>query len=421
MEKGRRNKKRGHFLRKALFLFSPLLSSIALTSCDLDGFFPKVSFSSEPSSSPSESNSSSSESSESSSSSSESSSSSSEPSSSSSDSSSENAKEGDFAEISFHFLTLGNQYNGDSIYIKAGENDILIDAGSKYDSASTLKSKIDEYCTDGKLEYVIATHGDQDHIAAFSGGYNNKSGILYQYKVDTLIDFPLTSKTTYVYQNYCTARDYAIKNGANHYTAKECYNETNGAQRTYTLGEGLSMSVLYQKYYDSLDKSCENNQSVCLLFKQGEKKMLFTGDLEESGCASLLANNDIGTVSLYKGGHHGSINANPDSFISSIKPETICTCCVAGGNEYTKNNDRTMPYQETINNWAKWTDDVYVTSSAVSTGVAGNIGKLSDLNGDIEVKYDKTGEKTVKGSASSKKLKDSDWMKNNRTMPENWK
>ncbi len=180
------------------------------------------------------------------------------------------------------------------------------------------------------------------------------------------------------------------------------------------------MSVLYQKYYEN-KSSTENDYSVCLLFKQGDKKMLFTGDLEEDGVESLLSTNEIGKVDLYKGGHHGSINANPDSLLKAIEPETICTCCVAGSNEYTTNNNNTMPYQSTIDIWSKYTDDVYVTNFATSSGTKGNVGEGGELNGTINVNYDTNGTKTITGSNNSLKLKDTDWMKNNRTMPESWK
>lgn len=329
--------------------------------------------------------------------------------------------EATFTPISFHFLTLGNLYNGDSIYIKAGDADILIDAGSRKNSASAIKGYVDRYCTDGKLEYVIATHAHQDHIAGFVGNSekNGRTGILYQYKVDTLIDFSYANSSSTIYKDYCSARDYALSQGTKHFTAKECYEETDEAKRVYPLGDDLSMSVLYQKAYDAVADN-ENNNSVCLLFQQGDKKMLFTGDLEESGCVSLLENNEIGEVDLFKGGHHGSKNANPDSLLSVIKPKTICTCCVAGSNEYTDKQENTMPYQETIDNWAKYTDEVYLTSYAETTGVKGKIESGGDLNGNIEVNYDATGSKTVTGSHHSMKLKDTEWMKKNRKMPSNW-
>ena len=91
--------------------------------------------------------------------------------------------------ISFHFLTLGNANNGDSIYIKAGENDILMDAGSKSGSASTIAKALKEYVTDGKLEYVSCTHAHSDRYSGMGGNADSafdggRYGILYQFKMD---------------------------------------------------------------------------------------------------------------------------------------------------------------------------------------------------------------------------------------------
>ena len=72
-------------------------------------------------------------------------------------------------EFSVHFLELGNKYSGDCTLIKSGDTEVLIDAGSRKGSAETLKTYIDEYCTDGVLEYVIATHAHEDHVGGLSG------------------------------------------------------------------------------------------------------------------------------------------------------------------------------------------------------------------------------------------------------------
>lgn len=77
-------------------------------------------------------------------------------------------------DLSIHFMELGNNYTGDSIYIKAGDTDILIDAGSRADSTDTTAAYIDQYCTDGVLEYVIATHADQDHIAGLRAAIHRR-------------------------------------------------------------------------------------------------------------------------------------------------------------------------------------------------------------------------------------------------------
>ena len=71
--------------------------------------------------------------------------------------------------LSIHFPMLGNKSSGDCTLIKTGNTEVLIDAGSEKSSAATLVPYISEYCTDGVLEYVIVTHADQDHIAAFVG------------------------------------------------------------------------------------------------------------------------------------------------------------------------------------------------------------------------------------------------------------
>ena len=69
--------------------------------------------------------------------------------------------------LQFHFMQLGNNKNGDAIYIKAGETDILIDAGVS--DTTTIRNYMNPYIKDNKLEYVIVTHGDSDHIEGFYG------------------------------------------------------------------------------------------------------------------------------------------------------------------------------------------------------------------------------------------------------------
>ena len=134
-------------------------------------------------------------------------------------------EEGD---LSFHFLTLGNKYTGDSTYIKIGDVDILIDAGSRQNSAATIIDYVKGYCTDGKLEYVIATHAHQDHIAGFVG--TKATGSLFDaFEIGTIIEFAKTNATSSIYNGYCEARDAAKATGAKVYTALDCYEGKKGA------------------------------------------------------------------------------------------------------------------------------------------------------------------------------------------------
>ena len=333
-------------------------------------------------------------------------------------------------QLSIHFLQLANGANGDSIYIKAGDTDILIDAGSRQTSADSISKYVDRYCTDGKLEYVIATHADQDHIAGFVGTSAVK-GIFDRYECETIIQFARTNKSTQVYNNYCAKRDAEVANGAKLYTALECYNNENGAKRQYELAEGITMTILYQEYYEKATDN-ENDYSVCLLISQqyekdgesGTNNYLLLGDLEADGEQSLVNHNpNLPEVELYKGGHHGSKTSANEALLNKIKPKVVCICCVAGSVEYTQNRDNTFPTQAFINRIAPYTDAVYATDVA-RVELDEKTGKYVDLddtplNGDI-VFACTNGEVTMYFSNNDTKLKDTDWFKSNRSCPSAW-
>ena len=194
-------------------------------------------------------------------------------------------------ELSIHFLELGNKYTGDCTLIKAGDIEVLIDAGSRKSSAGTIVEYVNQYCTDGVLEFVIATHAHQDHIAGFVGT-STIDGVFESYECETIIDYPLTNATSVIRADYEKLRDAEVETGATHYTALDCWNEINGAKRSYSLGEGITMDILYQRFYEETT-SDENDYSVCVLITQGEKNYLFTGDLEKDGEASLVQSNDL--------------------------------------------------------------------------------------------------------------------------------
>lgn len=330
-----------------------------------------------------------------------------------------------YGDLEMHFLELGNGYTGDSCYIKCGDVDILVDAGSRTSSSTTIANYLDTQVTDKKLEYVIVTHADRDHIAGFAGDRKNPS-IFARYEVDTIIDFPLTnkvgSKETGVLKNYYSERDNRVKKGAKHYNALQCYNNTDGGQRTYKLSDTITLNILYNYYYENSSPD-ENNYSVCFQIEDGDNKYLFTGDLELEGEEKLVANNSLDKVKLFKAGHHGSKTSSNDCLLDVIQPEVCVVTCCAGSVEYTQNLENTFPTQLFINRISKWTDKVYVTT--VGTIAKDDSGKWKDvsytsLNGIVVVKVN-NGTLNVECSNNNTVLKDTDWFKNNRTIPDAWK
>ena len=322
------------------------------------------------------------------------------------------------SELEIHFLELGNKYAGDCTLIKVGDTEVLIDAGSKKGSAATIVPYIRQYCTDGVLEYVIATHAHEDHISAFVGTTTAK-GIFDSFECGIIIDYALQNTTSQISKDYAAKRDAEVEAGAKHYTALECVNETNGAQTTYELAEGVSMTILYQKFYET-KSSDENNYSVCILLTQGEYNYLFTGDLEEAGEASLVESNpDLPHCKLFKGGHHGSRTSSNEILLSKITPDVVCICCCAGSPEYSVNADAIFPTQEMINRVAKYTKQIYVTSLATNVVLKDKSGTwdYTSMNGNIVVWSDGK-DLTVTGSNNSTILKETAWFKENRTWPE---
>lgn len=347
------------------------------------------------------------------------------------------------AELSIHFLELGNKSAGDSVLIKCGDTEVLIDAGSEQSSARTIKEYVDKYCKDGKLEYVISTHADSDHISAFVG--TAQASIFKDYEIETFIKFDKSDKNLNtsagnktLYAEYLDGVEYIRNKGTNVYTASECYDEKNGAKRQFFLDEKhtVSINILYNYFY-YYTSSDENNYSVVTLLTQelesGDKHYLFTGDLEKEGENKLVEYysavpaeyrteyNILPQVELYKAGHHGSRTSSSMALLNVIKPKNIAVCCCCGAPEYTKINDNTFPTQEMIDNVGKFTDKIYVTT--IGTGLPekdkdGNYVSRSyevyaSMNGNI-VFYTTGGKLKLYCSNNDTILKDTEWFKGNR-------
>ena len=326
-------------------------------------------------------------------------------------------------DLTIHFIDMGNEWAGDCVYIKAGDTDMLVDAGSRAGSVPTIRAYLDNYVTDGVLEYVIATHADRDHIAGFAAS----TSIFDIYECETIIDFPRTDKDTATYEDYVANRDAEVEAGAVHYTALECYNEENGAKRVWNLSEDVTMTILYQEFYENSSPD-ENNYSVCFILTHGERHFLFTGDLEKEGEQSLVEHNNLPEVVLFKAGHHGSPTSSNDVLLSVIKPKIVCVCCCAGCGEYTANNANTFPSQAMIDRVAKYTDRVYVLCAIDTVFVPGtddkddkleSVGERYMLNGNIAVTSSES-EVSVNCSNNNTLLKDTEWFKNNRETPPEW-
>lgn len=369
----------------------------------------------------------------------------------------EGVQQAESGAVAVHFLELGNKYTGDCTYIKVGENiDILIDCGSKSNSVPTVSNYLNQYVTDGVLEYVIVTHAHQDHYAGFATSAKVDS-IFDLFECETIITFATTNQkmpTTYL-EETVEAKQHVSKLGitsyadtttststlyANfnreltaelnttltkgekvgqkpvHYTATEVLSEFEDGKIVLDATNDINLQVLNSYYYTN--DGHENDYSVCTLLNQGSKYFIFTGDLEIEGEEKLieqsrnpvLHSQDF-RVELYKAGHHGSKTSSSMDFLSIINPKIVCVCCCAGSNEYTNAVANQFPTKEFINNVSQFTTQVYVTSLCIDF----DGGKFTSFNGNIVVMAKKDdAEMSVYCSNNTLVLKDTDWFKTNR-------
>jgi competence protein ComEC len=149
----------------------------------------------------------------------------------------------------------------------------------------------------------------------------------------------------------------------------------------------------------------------------GNEQYLFTGDLEEKGEKGLVDHygTELGHCTLFKGGHHGSSTSSNEVLMDIVTPDYVIICTCAGSSEYSPTPSNQFPTQEFINRIAKYTDNVYVTTVMYDNSTR----TYGSLNGNIIFSVT-DGEVTIICSASDNKLKDTEWFKTYRVVPEKW-
>lgn len=325
-------------------------------------------------------------------------------------------------DLSIHFVELGNKYTGDCTFIKVGNTEILIDAGSRTSSITPIHDYVVDYISDGELEYVIVTHAHRDHYAGFATNNSlfdalNNSEIM----IGTVVTFSKTNQkaTSGLYKEFLEELDeLETENGTAVNTVLD-YCDKNGNKNNIDLGNDVELEFLYHKYYEEKAPS-ENDYSVCCILNQGSgadsRHYLFTGDLEEEGEEDLISKNSLPKVELYKAGHHGSKTSSSAEFLAVIQPEIVCVCACAGSPEYTSTKDNQFPTQQFIDRIALYTDAVYVTTLCVDY----DKGEFKSMNGNIVITASAGSATVVSCAGNKEKLKDSEWFKSNRVCPAKW-
>lgn len=219
----------------------------------------------------------------------------------------ENSSIGETKEAQIHFINTGNS---DAILIKQGDNAALIDGGDNDDESTIVNYLKKQGVT--KLDYLIATHFHADHIGGLDAVVNN-------IKVDK----------AYVSNGSATSKTY--KDFINSMANKGVYPSVPLLNSEFKLGTSTF------KVLSVANTGDKNNDSIVLLWQNGNDKVLLTGDIE----AEIENKLNVGKVDLLKVPHHGSSSSTTDFLLNKTNPKYAVI-------QVGENNSYGHPHKETM-------------------------------------------------------------------------
>lgn len=198
------------------------------------------------------------------------------------------------------------------------KNTILIDTGK---NEYKIKNEVIPYFKSigiKKIDYLIITHGDEDHIGGSITLINN-------FQVKNVI----------------------LNKGTFTDIEKELIKNLNKKKIPYQININkinLSNHTIY--LLNNTKYNNENDNSIITYFTYQKYKLLYMGDASITTEDNLLENYNLNNISILKIGHHGSNTSSSKDFISQINP-SISLISVGENNIYHH------PNKEVINNLSK--------------------------------------------------------------------
>lgn len=202
--------------------------------------------------------------------------------------------------LSINIIDVGQ---GDCILISTPENkNILIDGGDE-NSERIIKSYLKKRKIK-KLDIVIATHFDKDHIGS----------------LDYIIDKFNIGK---VYTSKDVDESQAYNN-----LIKSCRNKNLNFEilkkgDKIKITKDINIIVLNPSYI----QENKNLNSIAINLSYINMDFLFTGDCEESNEVDMINSYDLENVDFLKIAHHGSSSSSSDKFIKETSPDIAVISC----------------------------------------------------------------------------------------------
>lgn len=243
-----------------------------------------------------------------------------------------------------HFIDVGQ---GDSILVQAPNGKtMLIDGGVR-----SAGNKVVAYIKSlgiNKLDYVVATHPDADHIGGLIAVLNSIS-------IGEFINSGKEHTTATYEQMLRLVLEKNIK-----------YTEPKTGD-LITLDKDLKVQVLYA---DAI-ASDSNDASIVLKATYNKVSFLLTGDADKEIESEIAGIYDV-QATILKAGHHGSNTSSSLAFLQKVKPNATIL-------SYGKENSYGHPHDEVVANLKKVGSKMYSTAQEGTIIVTTN-GNTYDIS-----------------------------------------
>lgn len=273
--------------------------------------------------------------------------------------------------VNIYFIEMHKQY-GVSVYVQAGDFDMLLDAGAPEDGGY-VNDFLRRHISDGRLELVVASHPHSDHMGGMNTALSTIKNITYAVDYGCVRNYSAVSSTRARFEQ------------ADKYSPViDCVNNRNGARKVLYITNDMYVTFLNTGYYEEEDKDVSsyggheiNNTSVALILTYKNQNFFFAGDLENNAQKSLLNNENISKVDVLSSCHHGSGNANGTPLLSKARPDVsvISAALINRGSKTNNAAKQDHPAQTALDNLTKYSNKVYCNFTTGTLKVTLNGGE----------------------------------------------
>lgn len=202
--------------------------------------------------------------------------------------------------VKINFLDVGQ---GSAILVEApNDNQVLIDGGPSDAVLAKLGEALPVF--DKKIELVILTHPDSDHLSGLIE-------VLRRYEVGQILETGINDNSA------------EYKEWHNLIEQKNIPVALAQAGQTVAVADNLAIRILYPLGKIS-GQEFKNTNATSIVGKiiYGENKILFVGDAEEQTEKILqLVGADL-AADILAVGHHGSQTSTSAEFLAAVKPQS---------------------------------------------------------------------------------------------------